>query len=256
MLNKQLVKNNFSKAVNSYEEYAVVQDYMGQELIKQIELKREVNNILEIGAGTGLFTEKLLAKFADSHYLLVDISPAMIKKCQHKFAANNQIDYLTADAENMDLDQKFDLIVSNAVIQWFKNLGQTIDKFMSYLKDGGKLYLSTFGADHFQELTDCCNQVLGADFSQDFKSKKTLINNLNNYCSDLKVKEDEYIEKFSSVRQFLKATKKIGANSAKQNRPKLTPGKLRKIEEVYSKKYSQAGEIIVTHHLLFLELKK
>ena len=256
MIDKELVRDNFSRAADSYDDYAVVQDYMGQELLSQIEVENEINNILEVGAGTGLFTEKSITSFSNSEHLLVDISPAMINQCRQKFASQDNIDFLTADAEKLSLGSDFDLILSNAAVQWFKNLEQGIKNFLDHLTAEGKMYFSTFGAENFKELRYCFNQVLGSSFSQNFLSKNELTDLVGDYCSQVVVQEEEYIEKFSTVRDFLKATKKIGANSARKDKPQLTPRKLKQIEKIYVDKYSQAGQIVVTHHLLFVELKK
>ena len=53
MINKNLVKSNFSKAASSYDKYAVVQRYMGEKLSDFITTKKKENKVLEIGAGCG-----------------------------------------------------------------------------------------------------------------------------------------------------------------------------------------------------------
>jgi len=254
MIDKQVVENNFSRAADSYEDYAVVQDYMGQVLADMIGDKINSQAILELGAGTGLFTEKLLAKFPRASYLLVDLAQSMIEQCQNKFSSYNNINYLVADVEQSSWEGEYDLIVSNATVQWFENLEKTIKKFKEHLKDEGSIYFSTFGQDNFREFADCCNGVLEGGFAQTFKSKRDLISLFDSEFSRVNIKEEEYVEKFATVREFLRATKKIGANSAKENKPQLTPNKLRQLEKLYREKYSDEDQIVVTHHLLFVEL--
>jgi malonyl-CoA O-methyltransferase len=254
MIDKEIVKTNFSRAADSYEDYAVVQDYMGQVLADMIDDKTNSQTILELGAGTGLFTEKLLAKLPETSYLLVDLAPSMIEQCQNKFSAYDNIDYLVADAEQSNWEGEYDLIVANATVQWFKNLEKTIKKFKEHLKEDGSIYFSTFGQDNFKEFAECCNGVLEGGFAQNFKSKRELISLVASEFRAINIKEEEYVEKFTTVREFLRATKKIGANSAKENKPQLPPNKLRQLENLYREKYSVDGQIIVTHHLLFVEL--
>lgn len=256
MIDKEKVKDNFSQAVNSYEEHAVVQKYMAKKLLEMIEEEEKAAEILEIGAGTGLCTERSIISFPQSNHLLVDISPAMINKCRKKFAEQSKIDFLTADAENLALDKKFDLILSNAAVQWFKNLAQTMERLLDHLTREGKMYFSTFGPKNFKELRDCFKDIFKSSFSQRFLSKREIEDVIAQYCTKVNIKEEEYREKFATAYDFLQATKKIGANSAKKDKPKLTPNRLRRLEELYEDRYSEAGEIIVTHHLLFVEVQK
>ncbi|MBM7622559.1 hypothetical protein JOC26_000088 [Sporohalobacter salinus] len=94
------------------------------------------------------------------------------------------------------------------------------------------------------------------NYSQDFYSKEDLKEILSQEFKGVYIEEEEYIEEFDRVRDFLQATKKIGANSAKQDKPTMTPGLLKKLERKYRKEFSEEGRIIVTHHLLFVKLEK
>jgi len=257
MIEKEIVRDNFSRAVNSYDQYAVVQRYMAEKLSNYLQSIDRVDNILEIGAGTGFLTELIIDDFLESNYWLVDISPKMVAKCKEKFQDYQQIKYLVADAEKLKLEESFDLIISNAVFQWFEDLKSALRNFREYLNDGGEICFSIFGERTFQELRSCVQEIRGEDsYSQNFLSKSELERVLAGEFSEIYITEEEYIERFPKVRDFLRATKKIGANSAKKDKPPLTPGVLRKLETRYREEYLENGQIIVTHHLLFVKLKK
>ncbi|GAB6099352.1 malonyl-ACP O-methyltransferase BioC [Halanaerocella petrolearia] len=257
MIDKELVKNNFSKAANSYEEYAIVQKHMALKLRNWLNAEEKLADILEVGVGTGVFTELLVNSFSNSNYLLIDISPEMIKRSKEKFKDQQNIDYLITDAEELDLERKFDLITSNATFQWFQDLKKAVKNFKDSLKQQGKIYFSTFGARNFHELRSCLYEISPKyNYSQEFYSKDDLKELLSQEFKEVYIEEEEYIEEFNRVRDFLKATKKIGANSAKEDKPTMTPGLLKKLEHKYRDEFSKEGQIVVTHHLLFVRLKK
>ncbi|WP_027338853.1 malonyl-ACP O-methyltransferase BioC [Halonatronum saccharophilum] len=255
MIKKSLVKSNFSKAANSYDDYAVVQRYMGQHLKDYLD-KNEANKVLEIGAGTGLFTQMLLDQFPKSDYLLVDISSKMISRCKEKFKDYSNISYLVEDGETLELDCSFDLIASNASFQWFEDLKGAIKNLKKHLNRGGKIYFSTFGDRTFYELRNSLVSIYGEDnYSQSFFSKEELEELLKDEFERVYIEEKEYKERFSRVRDFLRATKKIGANSATKGKPIMTKGLLKRLEQEYESRYKKDGDIIVTHHLLFVRLE-
>jgi malonyl-CoA O-methyltransferase len=257
MIEKEVVRDNFSRAADSYDQYAVVQRYMAKKLDNYLQDIDEVDKVLEIGGGTGLFTELLINRFLGSNYLIVDISPKMIAKCRDKFRDYQQVKYLLADGERLKLEEKFDLIISNATFQWFENLKLALINLKEQLNEDGEIYFSIFGDKTFQELRNCFQEVKGEDsYSQKFFSKFELEGILAEEFRAVEIREEEYIERFTNVRDFLRATKKIGANSAKKDKPPLTPGSLKKIERKYMEKYREDNQIIVTHHLLFVRLQK
>jgi SAM-dependent methyltransferase len=75
----------------------------------------ERSRVLEIGCGTG----HLLAELKPSRGVGIDISPAMIKIAQ---SLHTEYEFITADAENMDLDEKFDFIIISDTIGYFEDI--------------------------------------------------------------------------------------------------------------------------------------
>ncbi|MGM0472360.1 MAG: malonyl-ACP O-methyltransferase BioC [Bacillota bacterium] len=257
MIEKEVVKQNFSRAATTYEQYATVQREMADNLEQYLPASEEVDSILEIGAGTGLFTDLIVDRFREDNYWLVDISPAMIAKCKEKFKDYEQLNYLVADGEELKLEQRFDLIVSNATLQWFNDLERGLLNLRKLLNPAGEFHFSTFGVDTFCELRSSLAQLDGAyDYSQSFVSVAELKEMASQQFSQVEIREEKYHQYFDRVRDFLRATKKLGANSARADKPLLTPAKLRELEANYRADYSQGEQIVVTNHLLYVSLKK
>ena len=109
------------------------------ELLNHIQNKK-YDDVLEIGSYTGLFTKELTKKIEFDSYLALDIIDSFdfIKNI------NSKIEFLNIDVEDFKTDKKFDLIVSNASLQWCNDFKKTIIKLKSYLKKDGFLIISTF----------------------------------------------------------------------------------------------------------------
>ena len=253
MIIKDKVKRNFSKGAKTYDKFAVVQRHMAFMLESFIDGSDRKLSILEIGSGTGIFTEHLLEKFPHSKIHLLDISEEMLDYSKIKFKKYKNLEYFLGDAEEHGFNEKYDLIVSNASFQWFNDLEKSLEKLRAFLKDGGELFFSIFAEGTYTELRDSFKSVDPEyDFSQKFKSAEEILS----YNEKLELLEEErYYESYDGIFPFLNAIKNIGANSAKDKQKLLTKNKLKQIEEIYRSKYSRDENLIVTNHLLYFRLK-
>ncbi len=140
---KALLRKRFREALGSYEKAALVQAEMAESLLSTVKaLGLSPSRVLEIGAGTGLFTRKFLAAGPKcSLYLASDIVP----ECGPFFEAL-RCHFIVADGERPPFRAgSFDLVVSNATFQWFLSLGEAFKKLAELLTPGGILAFTTFG---------------------------------------------------------------------------------------------------------------
>jgi tRNA (cmo5U34)-methyltransferase len=70
------------------------------------------NNILDIGAGTGLLTSFMQREYLESRYTLIDISEEMINQAKKRFEGHRNFDYIVADYSNYRFNKKYDMVVS------------------------------------------------------------------------------------------------------------------------------------------------
>lgn len=98
----------------------------------------EPNEIIDIGCGPGNSTRVLYEKFPFAHIIGADNSENMLELAK---ANNPELDFklFDANADFDSLEQKFDIVFSNACIQWVPDHKKLIPKMMSILKDGGIL---------------------------------------------------------------------------------------------------------------------
>lgn len=151
MVDKKIIAKNFSRCAHLYDKYAAVQHFAAAELLKGLP-RRDFANILEIGCGTGIYTEMLRKRFGMSRIEAIDISSEMIEVATAKMREST-ISFLVGDAERVCPKWDYDLITSSAAFQWFDDLEAATARFKNALKRrGGVMTLSAFGPKTFQEL--------------------------------------------------------------------------------------------------------
>lgn len=123
-------------------------------------LKKEDVTVLEAGCATADMT-KLLYNTIESlkRYDAFDISDEAIRICKTK--GINQINWMVCDLTEMNFDtDTYDLIICSEAISYLKFYQQKecIEKFYSYLKRGGILFLSMHDYEYgekFEPILNC-----------------------------------------------------------------------------------------------------
>jgi len=104
------------------------------DLISHIELT-DPKRILDIGCGTGTSTRALLAKWPDAKIIGMDNSKAMIEKA---CISTDKIQWVLSDADMDPLPSgTYDLIFSNASLQWLKNTDELLKNAFDAINKGG-----------------------------------------------------------------------------------------------------------------------
>ena len=171
-VNRQHLKQHFSHAAPSYDEAAILQKTVAERIDERLSLTTvEVLRIADIGAGTGLLTEKLLARYPDADLFAVDLSEAMLQisktrlqierftalkplnKLLPKFNQKLGVTLINADAFALPFaDGSLDMITSNLMLQWCDDLDAVFQEFRRVLRPEGLLMFTTFGPDTLKEL--------------------------------------------------------------------------------------------------------
>jgi len=95
--------------------------------------------VLELGCGTGIFTEKLSKTGATITAL--DISPDLLNLAKKRIIAEN-ISFVLGDLENLEFaDNSFDAIVGVSILHHV-NLNTALKEIKRVLKNGGKVIFS------------------------------------------------------------------------------------------------------------------
>ncbi|MBN1438072.1 MAG: class I SAM-dependent methyltransferase [Anaerolineales bacterium] len=73
--------------------------------------------VLDLGAGTGLFSKHILMKYPKAKFLLVDLADRMLDVARRRFAGRpDQFEYRISDYRSLQNAQEFDLVISSLSI--------------------------------------------------------------------------------------------------------------------------------------------
>lgn len=105
------------------------------DLANRIQVKNP-KRIIDIGCGPGNSTAVLKSRFPDSYILGVDFSSNMIARAKSDYP---ELDFMLFDATSdfEKLDGKFDVVFSNACIQWVPDHKRLLRNMMAILNTGG-----------------------------------------------------------------------------------------------------------------------
>ncbi|MBL1220302.1 methyltransferase domain-containing protein [Chryseobacterium sp. L7] len=93
---------------------------------------------VDLGCGTGEQTAILAEKFQSAEFTGIDSSPEMLEKS--KALEHERLHFRIASTEEiLDANENWDLIFSNAALQWSDNHEELFPKLISKLKMGGQL---------------------------------------------------------------------------------------------------------------------
>ncbi|MBN2351564.1 MAG: methyltransferase domain-containing protein [Spirochaetales bacterium] len=97
--------------------------------------------ILDLGCGPGNSTRLLADRWPESRITALDHSAAMIERARADWPGGERprVEWIRADAAGYETAERFDLVFSNAVIQWIPDHERLLDRFLALLNPGGAL---------------------------------------------------------------------------------------------------------------------
>jgi len=109
--------------------------------LEQIPFEKDASiHVLDLGAGTGLFSWHVLEEYPTATFTLCDLAPKMLEIARGRFAPYpDQFTYLTEDYRQIAEAQKFDLVISSLSIHHLSHEDKRalFARVHSILEDGG-----------------------------------------------------------------------------------------------------------------------
>ncbi|WP_294203559.1 methyltransferase domain-containing protein [uncultured Chryseobacterium sp.] len=93
---------------------------------------------IDLGCGTGEQTAILAEKFPQSNFTGIDSSPEMLEKADNLQHDRLRLKQMSTE-EVLQSDERWDLIFSNAALQWSNHHEELFPKLISKLNPGGQL---------------------------------------------------------------------------------------------------------------------
>lgn len=204
-INPKLIKNQFEKSMDTYNSNAIVQKLMAEKLVTAVaNIQTDFENILELGSGAGLLTKEIAENFTFKNFSgndLIEKSKIYINKIIP------DANFYCGNAQRIKPLKKMDLIISNAMFQWFKNLEKVSIIYKNMLNNDGILAFSTFSQQNFKEIKDLTGLTL------DYKSLEGIKAIFEKNFEIIYTEEFSHSLNFSNPLELLAHMKNTGVNS-------------------------------------------
>ena len=220
--NRIKIARSFGSASQSYDVSARLQRYSGKHLMPWLPNRNDLT-VLDLGCGTGFFTDILASKF--EQVIGVDISAPMVEFA--KSHRSDAIKWFQADAFKLPLQsESVDLVYSNLVIQWCEPLDQLLEEILRVLKPGGLFIFSTLTDGTLFELKSSWAQVDNDKHVIDFRTATELQQIFNSPRSIfIEQNEQDIVLEYENVLHLVHELKGLGANHVPKKQAKGLAGK-------------------------------
>jgi malonyl-CoA O-methyltransferase len=213
------VARAFDKAALSYDATARSQAQVAKTLVATASIS-EPRSILDVGCGTGFVLAEAAARWPEAELTGLDIAPAMLRQAKRKIP---RLVTLRADAGACDLTQSFDLIFSSMMLHWFSQPAELLRRWQRWLTPEGVLCVAvpvagSLGA--WGELCEAAEVGHGlwsfppADFADGLTYNRAF---------------REHAMTYGSVLDFLRALKKSGGSTPRDDHRPISSASLRKL---------------------------
>jgi malonyl-CoA O-methyltransferase len=258
---KAAIRQRFSKAASTYDGHARTQKETALRLGEMLAgLEEQVTRVLEVGCGTGVATGIVNKYFPRAQILSLDFSDAMVEAASRKLAGQTQVRFLCVDAEEYlqtAKEQSFDLVVSNATLQWFDNIEESLAGIVRVLAPGGYCIASVFGPESLQELAQGLSHVRGhaikiaaAGFVNFAQFEALLQENF----SEVGLEEMRVVRKYDSLWELLDHMRRTGTTGGQLlTRPMLTRAGLQELDAWFIR---EKGGYALTHQVFLFRCRK
>ena len=172
--------------------------------------------IIDVGCGPGNSTAVLASRFPEAELSGLDSSADMLVTAR---ASNAEIKWFQADVTTWEPEEKYDLIFSNAVLQWVPDHQSVFPRLMRFLNPGGALAVQL--PVHYESpLHQCVVEISELPQWREVtaNARKRLVNESRSFYYDLlspltpeiDLWETEYIHIMESVEAILEWFRGMG----------------------------------------------
>ena len=254
-IDKQLARRAFDKAADTYDAVAALQNEVGDRLVERLDyIRLQPRRILDLGAGTGLFTAALLKRYRKADVVALDIAERMLQRVQARGGWFRKPQCVCADAETLPFaDDSFDFIFSNLMLQWCTDLESTLAELRRVLAPGGLLMFTTFGPDTLMELRASWEAVDGYTHVNAFIDMHDVGDALVTTQWAEPVMDSERITvTYRKLPVLMQDLKHIGAHNVTAGRPRGLTGKrhMQQLGEAYER-FREDGVLPASYEVVY-----
>lgn len=226
-LDRSRIAQAFSRAAGDYEQTAVLQRQVGDELLTRLTVvTSEPVRVLDVGAGSGRLTGLLKKRWPKAEVIAVDLALGMLREARRNSGWLRPFRRVAGDAQALPFaDASVDLVVSNLCLQWCE-LKATIHEFRRVLRPGGWLLFTSFGPDTLKELRSAWRAADGRAHVHVFLDMHDVGDAvLAQGFVDPMFDVERYTLTYSDARALMRELKTIGASNALGERTRGLTGR-------------------------------
>ncbi|WP_041766343.1 malonyl-ACP O-methyltransferase BioC [Psychromonas ingrahamii] len=264
-IDKIAVANSFSKAASHYDQFAQLQRDIGNKLFTSLSSletcsleNREPGTCLDLGCGTGYFSEKLINEQKIKSIICFDLSSGMLNFLQH-----NRDLSLCCIQGDMDFipfsDNQFSTIFSNLAVQWSSDLSQMLIQLKRILVSGGELNFSTLLAGSLKELSDAWLTLDHYPHTNTFLTLANIQDMLEKVgFTKVTIKTETITLYYKNVLDLMRDLKGIGANQVHGHHLHKSQGRslINKLELGYAKDKTRSGLLPLSYQVCYIKAVK
>ncbi|NIR28522.1 MAG: malonyl-ACP O-methyltransferase BioC [Gammaproteobacteria bacterium] len=246
-LNKRQVRQAFARAARDYDRHARVQQEVGMRLLEHLDpIKLQPARILDAGAGTGTLARELATRYGRALVVALDIAEPMLQAARVKaprFFSRQR--FVCADSERLPLQRdRFDLVFSNLLLQWFTDPEPVFREFVSVLAPGRPVLFSSLGPDTLRELRESWAAADALVHVHAFLDMHDVGDALvRTGFVDVVMETERLTVQYPSVDILMRDLRGLGARNASAGRRRAltAPARLDRMREAYERLRTDAG---------------
>ncbi len=252
------VARSFGRAAQHYDRHARFQRDVADQLAARISVT-EVEDMLDLGSGTGYCAQRLQPRYPDANVTSLDISTAMLAHARQQATGAGQ-HWVCGDAQTLPFrDSSFDLVVSSLTLQWCASPERCFTELHRILKPGGQAWVSTLAEHTLEELRASWAAVDDYVHVNSFLTLPAI--EAAAQCAPFATitvenRRDRYF--YESLTALAKELKGIGANNLNDGQASGLTGKrkLQQLKSAFEMNHIAGKGIPVTYDLVFIALEK
>ncbi|CAM4464066.1 malonyl-ACP O-methyltransferase BioC [Vibrio agarivorans] len=247
---KQAIADAFGRAAETYDRHAEFQRDVGHRLLDKLPQDLNGKRILDLGCGTGYFSQKLLERGAT--VVCGDLSLAMLDVAKRRCNDSKRAAFYQVDAECLPFDRgEFDYVFSSLALQWCEDLSLPLSEAKRVTRQGGQVLFSTLLEGSLYELAMAWSEIDSYQHVNDFISPNRLkIALAQSHCANHDLDLPTITVWYPTAFAVMRDLKGIGATHVSGRGQGLTSRKtLNQVEMAYQKFKNQQGLLPATYQV-------
>ncbi|HET7642722.1 MAG TPA: methyltransferase domain-containing protein [Nitrososphaeraceae archaeon] len=148
----------FNWDASTYHRISDAQESWGHETIEYRKWKGN-ETVLDAGCGSGRLTKILSIKVPHGKVIAVDSDLSMIRLAKENLVKFSNIEFTHMDISEIKLEEKVDVVFSNAVLHWILNHKKVFERFCQTLNCDGQLLIQCGGYGNLAKTLSILNKV-------------------------------------------------------------------------------------------------